>query len=76
MGGTHTPRARTFPFWVQGLRVSVEGLAVSRACLLDAVARLPPRRHWNEKDCFPFFKEQFTDKFDDKMIFEANILKS
>jgi len=27
--------------------------------------------HWNEKDCFPFFKEQFTDKFDDKMIFEG-----
>jgi hypothetical protein len=63
-------------FRVLGSRFSVEGLAVSRACLLDAVARLPPRRHWNEKDCFPFFKEQFTDKFDDKMIFEAKILKS
>jgi hypothetical protein len=50
--------------------------SVTRACLLDAVTRLPPPRHWNEKDCFPFFKEQFTDKFDDKMIFEAHILKS
>eukprot|EP00802_Teleaulax_amphioxeia_P014626 Tamp_14696.p1 GENE.Tamp_14696~~Tamp_14696.p1 ORF type:complete len:357 (+),score=97.90 Tamp_14696:387-1457(+) len=27
--------------------------------------------HWNEKDVFPYFKEQFTAKFDDKVIFEG-----
>ena len=27
--------------------------------------------HWTENDTFPWFKEQFTSKFDDKMIFEG-----
>jgi len=27
--------------------------------------------HWSEKDTFPYFKEQFTNKFDDKIVFEG-----
>ena len=27
--------------------------------------------HWSEKDTFPWFKEQFTAKFDDTMLFEG-----
>ena len=45
------------------------------ACALSlrpcSCCRDPLPRHWNEKDVFPYFKEQFTAKFDDKVIFEG-----
>jgi hypothetical protein len=27
--------------------------------------------HWNEKDSFPWFKHQFTENFDDTVLFEG-----
>ncbi len=27
--------------------------------------------HWNEKDSFPWFKHQFTEHFDDTLLFEG-----
>ena len=27
--------------------------------------------HWNEKDSFPWFKHQFTEHFDDTVLFEG-----